>query len=1042
MPDRTDAAEALAAANRRIAELEARLDAAEEIANLGGHTQDVRTGEMTLTPGFRRILGLEPDRPYSLTDLQALILPEDLPQVDDFFRKVLNRGGPFEREFRIRRASDGDVRWVHVHGDTTAGPDGSPALLFGLTLDMTDRHRAEEALRRSEERYRGLFEHMTTGFALHRVVLDDAGRPADYVFLEVNPAFERLTGLRREDIQGRSVLEVMPDTESSWIETYGRVAQGGGPVQFEQYSRAVARWFEVLAYSPAPEHFAVIFGDVTNRHRTEEALRLGEERLSLALEATTEAIWDWDIPSGRVFTGPRWLSMLGYPPDAAPVTFRSWSALVHPEDFPAVEARLREHLEGRAPYEVTFRMCAADGSWRHILARGKVVARDAGGAPRRMVGTHADVTQQVADREALRRSEALLRTMIRSLPVDFWARDLDGKIILQSDRSVQLWGDLRGTGTEDVRFGKATLDVWRENNRQVLLGDTVQGDVEMTPLDGAPRRFHNVVAPIRDGGEIRGILGMNMDITDLERQAKALAESEQRYRHLVDLSPLPILVHTGGRIVFANPAAARTLAAPSPEALVGLDALSIIHPEGRDVSRGRMERIYAKQGDAPLIRQRFLRLDGEAIDVDLLTAMVDYQGRPAAQAVFVDVTARRAAEEALLRAKEAAEAASRAKSEFLANMSHEIRTPLNGIIGMLQLLRATRLDPEQAFYAGTAQDSGHHLLSVINDILDLSRLQAGRLVLRPTVCDLKDLARQVFSSCGGQARENRVALSLELAPDLPNPVLCDAARLRQVLLNLVGNALKFTEDGSVRLEIAPLPAAGPDLQLYFEVQDTGIGIPEDKLLEIFESFTQVDGSLSRRYQGTGLGLAIARRLVSGLGGSVSIDSEPGQGTIVAFSIRAGAVALEPGPEVRRFEPLPRRSEAAPGPGAARVLVVEDDRINQMLFRRFLEKMGLRTACAGNGREALDMLAAGDFDCLLMDVQMPGMDGIAATRAIRASQTLGPKSKVPIIALTAHAMRGDRERFLEAGMDAYLSKPVDFADLARLLREILGLDTPA
>ncbi len=649
----------------------------------------------------------------------------------------------------------------------------------------------------------------------------------------------------------------------------------------------------------------------------------------------------------------------------------------------------------------------------------------------------------MADREALLQSEALLRTMIKSLPVDFWARDLDGRVILQSDRSMDFWGDLRGSDPEDSRFDEATLAIWRENNRQALLGDTVQGDVTLSPRNGQKRLFHNVVAPIRDEEGIRGVLGMNLDITEMETQALALQESERRYRQLVDFSPLPILVHSEGRVVFANPAAARTLAAPSAEALVGLDALAIIHPEGRNLSRERMEQVYAKRGDAPLMRQRFLRLDNEVIDVDLLTAMVDYQGRPAAQAVFVDVTARQTAEEALLRAKEAAEAASRAKSEFLANMSHEIRTPLNGVIGMIQLLRATRLDPEQAFYAETAQDSSRHLLTVINDILDLSRLQAGRLTLRPTVCDLEDLARQVFGSFTSHIRENRVTLTLDLDPALPNPVVCDAARLRQVLFNLVGNALKFTEQGSVRLEIAPLPSAGPDLRIYFCVTDTGIGIPEDKLVEIFESFTQVDGSLSRRYQGAGLGLSIARHLVSGLGGSVSIDSEPGQGTTVAFSIRAEPLDITPpAPETPRFEPLPRRAAPESGTRAPRVLVVEDDRINQMLFRRLLEKMGLRTACASNGREALNLLEREDFDCLLMDVQMPGMDGVTATRAIRASETLGPKAQVPIIALTAHAMRGDRERFLEAGMNAYLSKPVDFADLARVLGEVLDAKAPA
>ena len=777
----------LHAAQARIAELEARLAAAEEIASLGGHTQDLKTGELVLSPGLRRIHGLSPDQPFSLDQLKDLVLPEDRPRVSAVFDRAIRHCEPYEVEFRTRRVSDDATRWVFVHGGVVRAQDGSPSLLFGLTRDVTERHQSEEALRESE---------------------------------------------------------------------------------------------------------------------------------------------------------------------------------------------------------------------------------------------------------------SLLRTMLKSLPMDFWARDMEGRVILQSDRSVDLWGDLRGTGQEDTRFDPETHAVWQENNRQALMGDTVQGDVELVLPSGRRRIFHNVVAPIRDQGGICGILGMNMDITDSELQAQALVESERRYRQLVDLSPLPILVHSKGRVVFANPAAARTLAAPSPEDLVGMDAMALIHPEGQDLSRQRMEQVYAKQGDAPLIRQRFLRLDGEVIDVDLLAAMVDYQGRPAAQAVFVDVTARRAAEEALLRAKEAAESANRAKSEFLANMSHEIRTPLNGIIGMLQLLGATRLDPEQAFYAGTAQDSGRHLLSIINDVLDLSRLQAKRLVLRPTLCDLEDLARQVLASFGGQARENRVALDLVLDPAVPTPVLCDGARLRQVLLNLMGNALKFTENGSVCLEIALLPAEEPELRLYFCVQDTGIGIPEDKLQDIFESFTQVDGSLSRRYQGAGLGLSIARHLVAGLGGSVSIDSEPGRGTSVAFSIRAERVDLEGDAAGKRFGPVPRQPAAMAGPRSPRVLVVEDDRINQMLFRRMLEKMGLRAASATNGREALDMLENGDFDCLLMDVQMPVMDGLAATKAIRNSNTLGPKAGVPIVALTAHAMRGDRERFLAAGMTAYLSKPVDFTDLARTLREVLGLDQPA
>jgi PAS domain S-box-containing protein len=1142
---------------RRIAELEAKLAAAERIADLGGHEYDCAEAALTLSAGFRRIHGLS-DGPATLDGLRALVHPEDREHVSEVLREALAQGGPYETEHRILRENDGAERWVHTHGVAILDGHGRPAKLYGLSRDVTERRRAEEAARAEAERYRQLFGNMTSGFAVHEIIRDEDGRPRDYRFLEVNPAFERLTGLSRSQVLGRTVLEVMPGTESHWIETYGRVAETGESERFEHRSRELDRWFEVLAYCPGPGRFATIFSDITARKRTEEALRESEKRLTLALEAISEAVWDWDLPSGRVLAGPRWHTMLGYEPDQIPVSFESWRGLIHPDDLAVVMETLESHLDGRLPdYEVVFRMGAADGSWRRILARGRVVERDERGRPLRMIGTHADVTEFTATREALAGREALLRTMIKSLPLDFWARDAEGRILMQSDVSVALWGDLSDTGMSERRFDPETLAVWRANNARVLAGSVVQGDVEMTTRDGRKRRFHNVVAPIREDGRIKGILGVNLDITEQEEQARALRESEERYRRMLDTanegvwsmdaehrttsvnqamaamlgyepdemlgrkveefflpeemrdhgrrmaarrkgladryerrfrrkdgsvlltlvsaiplrddagnfagsfamftditenrraeralreseerfrslvqsSPLPILVHSDWKVVFVNPAAARALGVGTPEQVLGMNALDIIHPEDRDRVRERMENLYSKRGDAPPARQRLQRADGSVIEIEASAARVDYWGRPAAQVVFADITERTKAEEALIRAKEAAEQANRAKSEFLANMSHEIRTPLNGVLGMLHLLKTTELGQEQALYAETALESGNHLLSVINDILDLTRLQAGRLALRPGPCDLPALVGQVLQSFGSVARERGLSLDADLDPAIPSPLVCDEARLRQVLFNLAGNSLKFTEHGEVRVEARLLPSAGSDVWIYFCVSDTGIGIPAAKQAEIFESFTQVDGSLSRRYQGAGLGLAIVRRLVDLMGGSVAVDSRPGSGTRIAFSIRAAWVAALPD------EPRPAEPRVHPSPARGlRLLVAEDDRVNQLLFRRMLEKSGHAVQCANNGRQALEMLAAGDFDAVLMDVQMPIMDGLAATRAIRSSTSLGPKSAIPIIALTAHAMKGDRERFLEAGMNAYISKPVDFDELTRALSPFGG-----
>jgi signal transduction histidine kinase/ligand-binding sensor domain-containing protein/ActR/RegA family two-component response regulator len=394
-----------------------------------------------------------------------------------------------------------------------------------------------------------------------------------------------------------------------------------------------------------------------------------------------------------------------------------------------------------------------------------------------------------------------------------------------------------------------------------------------------------------------------------------------------------------------------------------------------------------------------------------------------------EVAERKRAEAALVDAREAAIEASRLKSEFLANMSHEIRTPMNGVIGMTDLALEHALEPRVREYLQTVRSSADALLHVINDILDFAKIEAGKLDLAAIDFDLRQLVTDVVTLLGPRARDKGLVFSCDLPSSLPPRLVGDPLRLRQVLTNLVGNALKFTDSGDVRVEVSAVaaPDAGRPIGLRFAVTDTGIGIAESDRARIFDAFTQADGSSTRRFGGTGLGLAISAQLVQLMGGRLEVASELGRGSTFSFVI-SFVVAEAPAvtPERTRIVPAGRRLS---------VLVAEDNPVNQLLTQRLLEKAGHTVTMVDTGAAALDALTRATFDVVLMDVQMPEMNGFEATRGIRESEGAVGR-RIPIIALTAHAMRGDRERCLDAGMDGYVTKPIRADDLYSVLADIV------
>jgi|GEM_PF-7036392 len=516
--------------------------------------------------------------------------------------------------------------------------------------------------------------------------------------------------------------------------------------------------------------------------------------------------------------------------------------------------------------------------------------------------------------DELRSAQVLQQAMLANIPLDFWARDKNMRCIMQSNISIRYWGRLVGTDFSFDQNDAGTLEEWSRNNALALSGQTVERDVELTILDGNTLMFHEIVTPIVETGETRGILGVNIDIT------------EQRRR-----------------------------------------------------------------------------------------------------------------EEELRQAKNAAEAANRAKDEFLANMSHEIRTPLNGVFGMLQLIKISKPSDAVLEYASTALAAGKNLLRIINDILDFSKIEAGKTELVESPFDLAQTVRDVLAIFQAETSRKAINLDMSIAQGCPTRFNADEGRLRQVLFNLVGNAVKFTENGRIEVRIQALDCALDQAnqtprRLHFEVADTGIGIAGDKLDAIFEPFTQADGSYTKRYSGTGLGLSIAKRLVALMGGAIAVQSRPGHGATFSFDI----VMHEAAPDLGLFSPKP--DLLLPQAAAARrlrVLLVEDELVNQLAAQRFLEILGHCVVCAENGKQAVEILHQSDFDVALMDVQMPVMDGVEATRAIRQSAQLGPRAAIPIVAMTAFAMQGDAEKFLAAGMNAYIAKPIELEELAATLDRVMS-----
>jgi len=649
-----------------------------------------------------------------------------------------------------------------------------------------------------------------------------------------------------------------------------------------------------------------------------------------------------------------------------------------------------------------------------------------------------DSTERIQLQSSLAVERTHLRTLVNTMPDLVWLKDENGVYLACNPRFEQFFGAPESVivGKTDYDFVSRDLaDFFRENDRKAMEAGRPSINEELISFasDGHQEYLQTVKTPlVAPDGSLIGVLGIARDITRL----KQTEEEAQRDRSalLSLLNNLPFMAwmkDTEGRFVAINSLFAEACGAASISEVIGKTDL--------DVWPEELAQLYqADDRDVILTKstkntEEPLETDGKRIWIETYKAPLIAPDNSVTGTVGFarDITERKQIEEALAAAKEAADAANRAKSEFLANMSHELRTPMNGVVGMAQLLEFTELTPEQQEYVSAIKLSSDNLVQIINEILDLSKIEAGRTDLEYTDFSLRRTIEEVVTTQISRLHDKRLTLQKDLPSDLPDLLRGDQLRIKQMLLNLLGNATKFTEKGSITIAVRLLEQDTHRALIRLTVSDTGIGIPPELQQKIFKPFEQADTSTTRRFGGTGLGLTICRKLVELMGGAISVESCPGVGSSFHLEIPF---------ELSTFTAQHQTQTASlPGKPARTlsILIAEDNLINQRMLELLLQKIGHSAICTNNGKEALDRWRKGGVDLILMDIQMPVLGGVEALEAIRAEEK-AQGGHLPVIALTADALKGTEEKLLKTGFDGYLTKPVRTKDLTdELVRVTAG-----
>ena len=783
--------------------------------------------------------------------------------------------------------------------------------------------------------------------------------------------------------------------------------------------------------------------------------QLSQARLELALESSETGLWIWDMQTNQINWSDQTYTQLGYTPQAFEVNLERFQQMLHPEDVEPLFNTIQQQVKEHHGFVVEFRVKNAQGDWSWIQGRGRVTKNTPKGEPLEMMGTHLNITAQKATTDQIQKDQQRLQNIIWGTGVGTWEWNVQtGETIFNAR-----WAELIGYQLSELE--PTTIETWMEfahpddlAESQNKLDAHFRGEIDHYECETRMRHKNGSWIWVLDRGKVvswtadgkpEWTAGTHQDITQRKQAELALAEAkEELQRNQRLLEDGESLAKIGGWEYH--------VASQQMFWTKGLFNLHEFTPSKDFDHIAESVHCYLEQ-DRELIVQAFQRCiaQGESYDFTLpfttssnrhkwirtKTAPLIENGQVTKViGIVADVTEQKQTEQQLEDLVKQANAASQAKSEFLANMSHEIRTPMNGIIGLSELaLKEDKVDLLHQ-QLGKIYRSGRLLLGIINDILDFSKIEAGRLEMDPQAFYLTKLLDEIQSLFAFSAKEKGIQLKIELAENLPVAVVADEMRLRQIVTNLLANAIKFTDQGSVTMRVYPVDAmdsssVDPDkIRLRFEIQDTGIGMSQVQQQRLFKAFSQADSSITRKHGGTGLGLVISQRLVQALGGDeIRVESKPQQGATFSFDL---PFALCSAAQLADLKSSQFKVDTLAPQLSGHILLVEDNEINQEVAQAQLRQMGFDVTLAENGAIAVEQVKSQRFDVVLMDIQMPVMDGYQATQAIRQFN-----QDLPIIALTAAAMIEDKQKALSVGMNGHLSKPINSELLRAQLVEVLS-----
>jgi PAS domain S-box-containing protein len=858
--------------------------------------------------------------------------------------------------------------------------------------------------------------------------------------MDANPSFERLSGYKIGELAGVSRDRISPpESEKRRVQFIEEVLAGHSVSEsMAFYHKDGTVKHAQVTYIPITEGDEVvgIYGiakDVTDKVIIEQELQETQEKYQVLAEHAQDLITTCAIDGELLYVSPSVRTLLGYEPEE--VTGKSFKSYCYPGDYP--DPLPISNIGNGCKMRVLHK----DGHYIWMETLAKPVAGELGKITQ-IVSISRDITQQMDADRRLRESRERYKSLFEYNPAAVYSLDLEGNYSAVNSNMVQMLdiprskligqSFLSNLDKREMHKGEACFELVKQGQAQYY---------ESRVVSSSGRKIEVSVTnvPIIVDNEMVGAYGIVSDITERKEYTERIQELSKQHELILNTVTEGIYgLDADGITMFMNPAAASMFGYEAHE-FIGKSSHPIIHHTRADGSYFPKEEcpihMTVLDGHARSVTEDvFWRKDGSSFLVQYqVTPIIDEGQIRGAVVVFNDVTGERE----IVRAKETAELAAQAKSEFLSLVSHEIRTPMNGIVGMTELLVGTDLSEEQREYAQIIQESGDALLNILNDILDFSKLESGKMALAYEPFSLRKMLEQVAELFKPRADEKHLDIRFRLNPNIPDYMAGDSMRIRQILVNLVGNALKFTDQGSIDVTVDIIKGSKPeDTVLDFAVEDTGIGIPADKLDQLFQSFSQLHPVINRKYGGTGLGLVISKRLVEIMGGSISVESTEGEGSVFRFAIPTTRVEASGEKSASEFQhDRTRQSDKV----AMRILVAEDHPVNRKILQEYLEKLGYEADVCTNGVEAIDAISQNAYDIVLMDIHMPVMDGLKATNLLHR---LIPQDRIPpIIAVTGNSRREDKEACLEIGMRDFISKPVMLSELKRVLQQWGPSDEP-